>query len=74
METESFIVDAWALSESAAQTFIQNMQRAIAPSGMEVRDTPVLTAKGPLNLNGFNLKMRLVKQMSLAALSTSLQQ
>ncbi len=73
METESFIVEAWALSEAAAQTFIQNMQRAVAPSGLEVRDTPVLTAKGPLNLDGFDLKMRLVKTLSLAALSPVVQ-
>ncbi len=63
MEADSFIVEAWALSEAAAQTFIQNMQRAMALSGLQVRDTPVLSAKGPLNLNGFRLKMRLVKDI-----------
>ncbi|BCG62622.1 MAG: hypothetical protein methR_P0268 [Methyloprofundus sp.] len=60
-EIESFMIDAWALTEATAQTFIQNMQRAVAPYQLKVNDTPVLSAKGPLNLDGFSVKMRLIK-------------
>jgi hypothetical protein len=61
VEVESFHLDAWAISESAAQTFIQKMKEAIAPWQLEVRDAHVTSRPGPLNLDGFAVSMRLVK-------------
>lgn len=61
VEVENFNLEAWALSETAAQTFIQDMQQAIEPWNMEVRDSQVIARLGPLNLDGFVVSMRLVK-------------
>lgn len=61
IEIENFNLEAWALSETAAQTFIQQMEQAIEPWSMEVRDSQVIERLGPLNLEGFVVSMRLVK-------------
>ncbi|WP_341326228.1 hypothetical protein [Methylotuvimicrobium sp. KM2] len=61
VEVESFHLDAWAISEAAAQTFIQKMKEAIAPWQLEIRDAHVTSRAGPLNLDGFGVSMRLVK-------------
>lgn len=61
VEVENFNLEAWAISEAAAQTFIQKMKEAVAPWQLEVRDAQVLSRRGPLNLDGFAVSMRLVK-------------
>jgi len=61
IEVENFNVDAWALSETAAQSFLQNLTQAIDPWGLEIRDPKVVSRQGPLNLPGFGLGFRIVK-------------
>lgn len=61
VEVESFTFSAWALSEAGAQTFIQTLQNALAPLQLEVRDGPVISARGPLNLNGYSFNLRVVR-------------
>ena len=61
VEVENFNLEAWAISEAAAQTFIQKMKEAVAPWQLEVREAQVITRSGPLNLDGFAVSMRLVK-------------
>jgi hypothetical protein len=61
VEVENFNVDAWALSETAAQSFIQNLKQAIEPWGLEIRDPKVVSRQGPLNLPGFGIGFRIVK-------------
>jgi len=61
VEVENFNLHAWALTETAAQTFIQQMKDAVAPWDMEVRDSQVIGQIGPMNLDGFTITMRLVK-------------
>lgn len=61
VEVENFNVEAWAISEEAAQAFIQRMKQALRPWDMEVRDPVVESRTGPLNLDGFAVAMRLVK-------------
>ncbi|MBW6453157.1 MAG: hypothetical protein K0A92_05160 [Methyloprofundus sp.] len=68
LDTEHFTLQAWALSESAAQFFIQTMQKTLAPSNLEVRDVPVVNSTGPMGLNGFSIKMQLVRRVPLASL------
>ena len=60
-EVENFSLSGWAISEASAQTFIQKMKEAVAPWQLEVRDAQVSSSKGPLNLEGFAVSMRLVK-------------
>ncbi|WP_152555614.1 hypothetical protein [Methylomarinum vadi] len=61
VEVESFMLESWAVSEAAAQTFIQTIQKAAAPWNLDVRDSRVFSGKGPLKLDGFSMTMRLVK-------------
>lgn len=68
VEVESFTLEAWALSEAAAQTFIQKIQQEVEPWRLEVRDTRVYSGAGPLNLQGFGVTMRVVKLRSVVDL------
>jgi hypothetical protein len=61
VEVESFNIEAWAVSEAAAQAFIQKMKEKVAPWHLEVRDAQVSSRMGPLNLDGFAVLMRLVR-------------
>lgn len=61
VEVESFNIEAWAISEAAAQAFIQKMKEKVAPWHLEVRDAQVASRQGPLNLDGFAVLMRLVR-------------
>lgn len=60
-EVESFNLSAWAVSETAAQNFIQNLTAQVADVSLEIRDAQVSSGKGPLNLDGFSVVLRLVK-------------
>ncbi len=65
VEVENFNVAAWALSEKSAQSFIQNMKEAVAPWGLEIRDSSVFSRLGPMNIQGgFAVSMRIVKLVS----------
>jgi len=64
VEVENFNLAAWALSETSAQSFIQTMKEAVAPWGLEVRDSRVFSRAGPMSLDGFAVSMRLVKLVS----------
>ncbi len=64
VEVENFNIAAWALTESAAQTFIQSMKEALEPWGLEVRDSKVFSRPGPMKIDGFAVSMRLVKLVS----------
>jgi hypothetical protein len=61
LATEHFELAAWALNEAAAQQLIQNVQAAVADWSMAVYEMPVIMAKGPFNLDGYAINMRLVK-------------
>jgi hypothetical protein len=61
VEVENFNIEAWAVSEAAAQAFIQKMKEKVAPWHLEARDAQVSSRKGPLNLDGFAVLMRLVR-------------
>ena len=64
IEVENFNLAAWALSETAAQSFIQKMKEAVDPWGLEIRDSKVFSRLGPMDLEGFAVSMRLVKLVS----------
>ncbi len=64
IEVENFNLLAWAVSETAGQTFIQKVAETIEPWGLEVRDSKVLQRPGPMNIEGFAVSMRLVKLVS----------
>lgn len=64
IEVENFNLEAWALTETAAQSFIQQMEEAIKPWDMEIRDSQVVSRLGPMNLDGFTVSLRLVKLVS----------
>lgn len=65
IEVENFNLAAWALSEKSAQSFIQTMKEAVAPWGLEVRDSRVFARPGPLGIQGgFAVSMRIVKLVS----------
>lgn len=66
VETDNFNIDAWALTESAAQSFVQNMKQSVAAWDMEVRDIQVIEKAGPLNLNGYAVSMSLVRVVPAA--------
>ncbi len=59
-ELENFKLEAWAVSETAAQTFIQKVKDTVSRWDLQVRDPLVSLRKGPLNVNGFAVSMRLV--------------
>ncbi|MDF1587654.1 MAG: hypothetical protein P1P93_00615 [Gammaproteobacteria bacterium] len=71
VEVENFNVEAWALSEISAQRFLQIMEEALEPWGMEVRDSVVQAGVGPLNLNGFTLGFRMVKLLEPESLTSN---
>ncbi|MCX4190959.1 hypothetical protein [Methylophaga sp. OBS1] len=64
IETDNFNIDAWALTESAAQEFVQNMKLSVAAWDMEVRDIQVIEKPGPMNLSGYSVSMSLVRVVS----------
>jgi hypothetical protein len=68
IETDNFNIDAWALTESAAQEFVQNMKLAVAAWGMEVRDIQVIEKNGPMNLAGYSVSLSLVRVISKSEL------
>lgn len=57
---DNFNVDAWALTESAAQEFVQNMKLAVAAWDMEVRDIQVMEKIGPMNMGGYSVSMSIL--------------
>ncbi len=61
VEIENFNLKAWAISESAAQSFIQELKHGLAPWNLEIRDPQVVARLGPLNLSGFAVVLRVVK-------------
>ncbi|MBE0440362.1 MAG: hypothetical protein IBX57_11540 [Gammaproteobacteria bacterium] len=71
VEVENFNVEAWALTEISAQRFLQIMEEALEPWGMEVRDSVVQTGVGPLNLNGFTVGFRMVKLLEPESLTSN---
>jgi hypothetical protein len=68
IETDNFNIDAWALTESAAQEFVQNMKLAVAAWSMEVRDIQVIEKNGPMNLAGYSVSLSLVRVISQSEL------
>lgn len=61
IEVENILLEAWALSETAAQTFIQRVNNTARGWDLLVRDPKVAFDKGPMNANGFSISLRLVK-------------
>lgn len=61
VEVENIVLEAWALSETAAQTFIQRVTHTVAVWDLHTRDAKVAFGKGPLSANGFSVSMRLMK-------------
>jgi len=61
IETDNFNIDAWALTEAAAQEFVQNMKLAVSAWSMEVRDIQVMEKPGPMNLDGYAVSMSLIR-------------
>lgn len=68
IETDNFNIDAWALTESAAQEFVQNMKLAVAAWDMEVRDIQVIEKTGPMNLAGYSVSLSLIRVISKSEL------
>jgi hypothetical protein len=56
-----FRVSGWALSENAAQQFIQAFKAAMEPWGADVSDPIVRSQAGPLGLLGYAIHFRLVQ-------------
>jgi hypothetical protein len=63
-------VSAWALTEKAAQQFIQSYKNATAPLGMELQDPIVRSQTGRLGLFGYDIQFRLVSFNDAVANST----
>lgn len=61
IELDNFNIDAWSLSESAAQEFIQALKDAAATWNLIVRDVQILERSGPLSLDGYAVALSLVK-------------
>jgi hypothetical protein len=61
VEVENVVLEAWALSETAAQVFIKRVTDTVSIWDLQVRDPKVTFNKGPMNANGFSISMRLVK-------------
>lgn len=61
VEVENFNLKAWALSETAAQQFIQTLKKSAASWDLEIRDSNVIGRPGPLELQGFMVTLRIVK-------------
>ncbi|AFJ01443.1 hypothetical protein Q7C_264 [Methylophaga frappieri] len=57
---DNFNIDAWALTESAGQEFVQNMKLAVAAWDMEVRDIQVFEKIGPMNMSGYSVSMSIL--------------
>lgn len=55
-----FRIAGWALSETAAQQFIQSFKTAMAPLEMDVTDPIVRAQAGRLGLLGYDIHFRLV--------------
>ncbi len=55
-----FRIAGWALSETAAQQFIQSFKTAMAPLEMDVTDPIVRAQSGRLGLLGYDIHFRLV--------------
>lgn len=55
-----FRIAGWALSETAAQQFIQSFKLAMAPWETDLVDPIVRAQAGPLGLLGYNIHFRLV--------------
>ncbi|MBS3965065.1 MAG: hypothetical protein KGZ80_11355 [Methylomonas sp.] len=64
LEVEHFRLEAWAVNETAAQTFVQRMAQAAQGLALDIRDPQVIIGKGPLNHNGFTITLRLVRLMT----------
>lgn len=71
VEVKNFNVEAWALSEISAQSFLQLMKEALEPWDMEIRDTVVQAGIGPLNLDGFTVGFRMVKLVEPESLTSN---
>lgn len=56
-----FRVAGWALTENAAQQFIQAFKAAMEPWGADVNDPIVRSQSGPLGLLGYAIHFRLVQ-------------
>ncbi|AFI84372.1 hypothetical protein Q7A_1546 [Methylophaga nitratireducenticrescens] len=61
IELDNFNIDAWSLSESAAQEFIQALKDAAATWNFVVRDVQILERSGPLSLDGYAVALSLVR-------------
>lgn len=55
-----FRIAGWALSETAAQQFIQSFKNAMVPLGMDIADPLVRSQAGRLGLLGYDIHFRLV--------------
>lgn len=60
VELDNFNIDAWAMTESAAQEFVQKMKLAVAQWSMDIRDIQVIEKIGPMNMAGFSVSMSLI--------------
>ncbi len=69
VEIESFNLQAWALTETAAQQFIQTLKKSAEPWQLEILDSNVAGRTGPLNLEGFTVTLRIVKLVDAESLS-----
>ncbi|MBN44989.1 MULTISPECIES: hypothetical protein [unclassified Methylophaga] len=61
IELDNFNIDAWSLTESAAQEFIQALKDSASTWNLIVRDVQILERSGPLNLDGYAVALSLVK-------------
>ena len=61
IELDNFNIDAWSLSESAAQEFIQALKDSATTWNLIVKDVQILERSGPLGLDGYAVGLSLVK-------------
>jgi hypothetical protein len=61
VEVENIVLEAWALTETAAQIFVKRVTDTVLIWDLQVRDPKVTFAKGPMSASGFSVSMRLVK-------------
>ena len=69
IEVESFNVEAWSLTETAAQQFIQKLEKTAQTWNLNIVDSSVIGRLGPLDLDGFAVTLRIVKLVDAETLS-----
>ena len=65
-----FKVEAWSLTDTSAQLFTNQLDRALQDLGLTVTDRSLRRATGRLGLDGYSMEMRLVPRLEEEAVAS----